>query len=76
MLDWVLNMVLARNILTIDICKVIFCRLMILYTKYCPMRSLYVPARNGFHSALGEMVLFVTITAANVVLYWAMILHI
>ena len=48
MLDWVLNMVLARNILTIDICKVIFCRLTILYTKYCPMRSLYESARNGF----------------------------
>ena len=42
------------------ICKVISCRLMILYTQYCPK---------------SEMVLFVAITITNVVFYREMVLH-
>ena len=68
---------------TIGICKVIFRRLMILYTQYCPMSvfncvsSLRFPFFSRlFHLQTSEMVLFLTITIANVAFYWAMVLHV
>ena len=69
--------------LTIGVCKVIFCRLMVFYRQYCPMSvfvcvsSLLVPFYSKcFHLQTSEIVLFVTITIANVVFYWAMVLHV
>ena len=60
----------------IGIYKVIFCRLMILYTQYCPMSvficvsSLPAPfCSKWFKLQASEMVSFVTITIANVVFY-------
>ena len=51
---------------TIGLCKIIFCRLMILYTQYCPMSVLIcvslllVSLRSEwFHLQTSEMVLFV-----------------
>ena len=41
----------------IVICKIVFCRLMILYTQYSP--------KSVFHLQTSEMVLFVTITITN-----------
>ena len=53
--------------MTLGIWKVIFCKLMSVFilcqTKYCAKQT-------------SEMVLFVTITIANVVFYWAMVLHV
>ena len=67
---------------TIGICKVIFCRL-VLYTQYCPMivfisvSSLQVPfCSRSFHRQTPEMVLFVTITNANVPFYLTMVWYI
>ena len=67
---------------TIGICKVIFCRL-VLYTQYCPMivfisvSSLLVPfCSRSFHRQTPEMVLFVTLTNANVPFYLTMVWHI
>ena len=67
---------------TIGICKVIFCRL-VLHTQYCPMivfisvSSLLVPfCSRWFHRQTPEMVLFVTITNANVLFYLTMVWHI
>ena len=58
---------------TIGICKVISCRLMIMYIQYCPMSvficvcPLLVPfCSSWFHLQISEMVLFVTITIAYV----------
>ena len=69
--------------LTIGVCKVMFCRLMVFYRQYCPMSvfvcvsSLLVPFYSKwFHLQTSEMVLFVTITIANVVFFWAMVLHV
>ena len=69
--------------MTIVICKVIFLRLMILYTQYCPMSafiyvsSLLVPFRSmWFHLQTSERVLLMTITISNFVFYWAMVLHV
>ena len=42
---------------TIVICKIVSCRLMILYTQYSP--------KSVFHLQTSEMVLFVTITITN-----------
>ena len=62
------------------ISKVISFRLMILYTHF-PMSvficvSLLVSFRSWwFHLQTSEMVLFLTVTIANVLLYWAMVLH-
>ena len=70
---------------TVGVCKVIFCMLMILYTQYCPMSvfifvsSLPVPfCFRSFHLQTSEMVLFVTITMfiANVSFYRAMALRV
>ena len=68
---------------TIGIYKVIFCRLMILYTQYCSMSAFIcvssLPApfcSRWFHLQASEMVFFVTITIVNVVFYWAMVLHV
>ena len=63
------------------ISKVISFRLMILHTQYFPMSvficvSLLVSFRSRwFHLQTSEMVLFLTVTIANVLLYWAMVLH-
>ena len=58
------------------ICKIIFCRLMMLYTQYCPMgvficvSSLLFPyCCRCFHLQTPEKVLFVTITVATIVSY-------
>ena len=54
---------------------------MILYTQYFPMSvficvSLLVSFRSRwFHLQTSEMVLFLTVTIASVLLYWAMVLH-
>ena len=68
---------------TIGIYKVLFCRLMILYTQYSCISvfifvsSLPAPFRSRwFHLQASEMVFFVTITFANVVFYWVMVLHV
>ena len=61
--------------------KVISCRLMILYTQYCPMSfficlSLQVSfCSRWFHLQTSKMVLFGTITIANVVFYLVIELH-
>ena len=61
--------------------KVISCRLMILYTQYCPMSfficlSLQVSfCSSWFHLQTSKMVLFRTITIANVVFYQVIELH-
>ena len=61
--------------------KVISCRLMILYTHYCPMSfficlSLQVSfCSRWFHLQTSKMVLFGTITIANVVFYQVIELH-
>ena len=67
-------------LVAIGICKVICSRLMILYTQYCLMGFfvcvswLLVPFRRGwFHLQTSEIVLFVKITIAKVVFYWAMV---
>ena len=67
---------------TIGICKVMSCRIMILYTQYCLMNvficvsSVLVPFRTRwFHLQTSEIVFFVTITTANVRFYWTMVLH-
>ena len=67
-------------LVTIGICKVICSRLMILYTQCCLMGFfvcvswLLVPFRRGwFHLQTSEIVLFVKITIAKVVFYWAMV---
>ena len=66
---------------TLVICKVIFCRLMILYMQYCPMSVficvslLLVPyCSRWFHLQTSELVLLITM--ATVVFYWAMTLHV
>ena len=68
---------------TIGIYKVIFCRLMTSYIPYSPMSvficvsSLLVPfCSRWFHLQALEMMFFVTITIANVVFYWVMVLHV
>ena len=68
---------------TIGIYKVLFCRLMILYTQYSCISvfifvsSLPAPFRSRwFHLQASEMVFFVIITFANVVFYWVMVLHV
>ena len=68
---------------TISIYKVIFRRLMILYTQYSFMSvficvsSLPAPfCSRWFHLQASEMVLFVTITITNIVFYWEMVLHV
>ena len=68
---------------TICIYKVIFCRLKILYTQYCStgvficVSSLAAPfCSRQLHPQASEMVFFVTITIANVIFYWAMVLHV
>ena len=68
---------------TIGICKVISCRLMILYIQYCPMNVFICvnPLLVSLHSRwfylqTSEMMLFVTITIANVVFYCAMLLDV
>ena len=67
---------------TIGICKVISCRLIMLYTQYCPMSvfiwvsSLLVPFNfRWLHLQPSEMVVLVTTTVANIVFYWTMVLH-
>ena len=69
--------------LSIGIYIVIFCRLMISYTLDSSMSLficvslLLVPyCSRWFHLQASEMVLFITITIANVVLYGAMMLHV
>ena len=64
---------------TMGIYKVIFCRLIILYTQYSSMSvficvsSLPAPfCSRCFHL---QMVFFDTITIANVEFYWGMVLH-
>ena len=72
-----------EHFLTIGIYIVIFCRLMISYTLDSPM-SLYICVSlllvpycsRWFHLQASEMVLFITITIANVLFYWAMMLHV
>ena len=62
---------------TTGICKVIFSRLKILYTQYCPMNviSLLVPFHSRcFHLKTSEMMLFVTVAIPNVVFCWAIVL--
>ena len=65
---------------TISIYKVIFCRLILLYTQYSSMSvftcasSLLAPfCSRWFHF---QMVFFVTITIANITFYWDMVLHV
>ena len=65
---------------TIGIYKVIFCRLMILYTQYSSMSvficvsSLSAPfCSRWFHL---QMVFVVAKTIANLVFYWGMVLHV
>ena len=72
-----------EHFLTIGIYIVIFCRLMISYTLDSSMSLficvslLLVPyCSRWFHLQASEMVLFITITIANVVLYGAMMLHV
>ena len=69
--------------MAIDVCKVIFFRLMIRYTQYSRtsviicVSSLLVPfCSRWFHLQASEMVPCVTITIANAVFYWVMVLHI
>ena len=64
------------------ICKIIFCRLMMLYTQYCPMdvfiyvSSLLFPyCCRCFHLQTPEKVLLVTTTIATVVFYWTTVLQ-
>ena len=64
------------------ICKIIFCRLMMLYTQYCPMgvficvSSLLFPyCCRCFHLQTPEKVLFVTITVATIVFCWTTVLQ-
>ena len=63
------------------ICKIISCRLMILYTEYCPMSvficvTLLVSFRcRWFHLQTSKIVLFETKTIANVSFYQAMVLN-
>ena len=64
------------------ICKIIFCRLMMLYTQYCPIgvfiyvSSLLFPyCCRCFHLQTPEKVLFVTITIATIVFYWTTVLQ-
>ena len=62
---------------TTGICKVIFSRLKILYTQYCPMNvsSLLVPFHSRcFLLKTSEMMLFVTVAIPNVVFCWAIVL--
>ena len=83
--SWIWNILSTSKMklfLTICICKLIFCRLMILYTQYCPMSVficvslLLVPFHfRWFHLQTSEMVFFTTIAIAEVVLYWAILLH-
>ena len=62
--------------MTIGIYKVIFCRLTILYTHYCSM-SVFICVNSlsalfcsrWFNLQASEMVLFATVTIANVVFY-------
>ena len=72
-----------RLFVTIDIYKVTFCWLIILYTHYCSMSvficvsSLPAPfCSRCFHLQASERGFFVTITIANVIFYWAMVLHV
>ena len=65
------------------ICKIIFCRLMMLYTQYCPMdvfiyvSSLLFPyCCRCFHLQTPEKVLLVTTTIATVVFYWTTVLQV
>ena len=61
---------------TIGICKVIFCRLMMLCIQYCPVKvsSLLAPfCCRWFHLQTSEMVLFVTIAIPNIVFCWVMV---
>ena len=67
---------------TIVICKVMFCRLTILYIQYYPMSVficttlLLVPFHfRCFNLQASEMVLFTAITISDAVFYWAMALH-
>ena len=60
------------------ICKVISCRLVILYTQYCPMN--FFVCHYRVHSVLGDftcknlkILLVVAITIANVVFYWTIV---
>ena len=69
--------------MTTAIYKVIFCRLMSLYAQYSSMSVLICVSSllasfcpRWFHLQASEMVLFVTITIANVVFYWEMVLHV
>ena len=64
------------------ICKIIFCRLMMLYTQYCPMgvfiyvSSLLFPyCCRCFRLQTPEKVLLVTTTIATVVFYWTTVLQ-
>ena len=63
------------------ICKVISCRLVILYTQYCLMNfficvSLQVSfGSRWFHLQKSKILLFVAITIANVVFYWTIVFH-
>ena len=68
---------------TLGVYEVVFWRLMILYTQYCSMSVfIYVsslPASfcsRWFHLQASEMVFFVTLTIANVLFYWALVLHV
>ena len=72
-----------EHFVAIDVCKVIFFRLMIRYTQYCRtsvficVSSLLVPfCSRRFHQQASKMVLCVTRTIANAVFYWVMVLHI
>ena len=66
----------------ISVYKVIFCRLMLWYTQYALWVSLFVSTRYWFHSVPGGFTgkhrrcCFLSRTIANVVFYWAMILHV
>ena len=64
---------------TIGICKVVFCRLIILYVHYWHSMSVFfvcqlVAGSRWFHLQTSEMLPFVTIASA-IVFYWLMILH-
>ena len=64
------------------ICKIMFFRLMMLYTQYCYMgvfiyvSSLLLPyCCRCFHLQTPEKVLFVIITIATIVFYWTTVLQ-
>ena len=57
----------------IGICQVIFCKLVVLCTQSACYWFHSVP--RCFHLQTSEKVIFVTVTMANVVFYWVMVLH-